>query len=161
MTSNLAGSAIQAMTGRGSEEIETQVFEVLRASFKPEFLNRIDDIIIFNALGREEISKIVDLQLERLKSRLAERQIELDLTGQAREVLFNEGYDPDYGARPLKRALQRLIQDPLSLKLLSGEVHSGDHLLVDADLDRATMIFQPAGAAQEAWPGPPASVGGA
>ena len=106
---------------------------MLRASFKPEFLNRIDDIIIFNALGREEISRIVDLQLERLRARLAERKIDLELTGRAREVLFNQGYDPDYGARPLRRALQRLIQDPLALKLLNGEVHSGDRLLVDAD----------------------------
>ena len=150
MTSNLAGAAIQEMTGRGPKEIETQVFDVLRASFKPEFLNRIDDIIIFNALRWDEISRIVDLQLERLRSRLAERQIGLELTDQAKEVLFNEGYDPDYGARPLRRALQRLIQDPLALKLLNGEVLPGDHLLVDADLNRAGMIFQPAGASKEA-----------
>ncbi|MXZ34005.1 MAG: ATP-dependent chaperone ClpB [Acidobacteria bacterium] len=150
MTSNLAGSTIQEMTGRDPGEIQTQVFEVLRASFKPEFLNRIDDIIIFNALGREEISRIVDLQLERLKARLAERKIDLELTGRAREVLFNQGYDPDYGARPLRRALQRLIQDPLALKLLNGEVHSGDRLLVDADPGREAMVFQPAAVAEQA-----------
>ena len=144
MTSNLAGSTIQEMSGRDPGEIRTQVFEVLRASFKPEFLNRIDDIILFNALGRAEISRIVDLQLERLSSRLAERKIELELTEQAREVLFSQGYDPDYGARPLKRALQRLIQDPLALKLLNGEVHSGDHLLVDADPGREAMVLQAA-----------------
>ena len=144
MTSNLAGSTIQEMSGRDPGEIRTRVFEVLRASFKPEFLNRIDDIILFNALRREEISRIVDLQLERLRSRLAERKIELELTGQAREVLFSQGYDPDYGARPLKRALQRLIQDPLALKLLNGEVHSGDHLLVDADPGREAMVLQAA-----------------
>lgn len=142
MTSNLAGSTIQEMAGRDPQEIQTRVFEVLRASFKPEFLNRIDDIIIFNALGREEISRIVDLQLERLRSLLAERKIDLELSGQAREVLFNRGYDPDYGARPLKRALQRLIQDPLALKLLNGEVHSGDRLRVDADAGREALVFQ-------------------
>ncbi len=150
MTSNLGGSTIREMTGRDSKEIHTQVLEVLRASFKPEFLNRIDDIIVFNALGSREISRIVDLQLERLRSRLAERKIDLDLTGQAREVLFNEGYDPDYGARPLKRAIQRLIQDPLALKLLNGEVHSGDRLRVDADAERKAMVFQPAAVAEKA-----------
>ena len=150
MTSNLAGSAIQEMTGRDPQEIRTQVFEVLRVSFKPEFLNRIDDIIIFNALGREEISRIVDLQLERLRSRLAERQIDLELTGQAKEVLFRQGYDPAYGARPLKRALQRLVQDPLALKMLKGEVNSGDRLLVDADPKGEAMVFQPAAVAEPA-----------
>ena len=150
MTSNLAGSTIQEMIGRDPKQIQAQVFEVLRASFKPEFLNRIDDIIIFNALGRAEISRIVDLQLERLRSRLAARQIELELTQEAKAVLFEEGYDPNYGARPLKRALQRLIQDPLALKLLSGEVHAGDHLLVDADPEREAMVFQPAAVAEQA-----------
>lgn len=142
MTSNLAGSTIQEMTGRDPGEIQTRVFEVLRASFKPEFLNRIDDIIIFNALGREEISRIVDLQLDRLMARLAERKIDLELTGRAKEVLFNQGYDPDYGARPLKRALQRLIQDRLALKLLEGEVHSGDRVRVDADARRESLVFR-------------------
>ncbi len=144
MTSNLAGSTIQEMNGQDPKEIQTRVFAVLRASFKPEFLNRIDDIIIFNALGRKQISRIVDLQLERLRSRLAQRKIDLELTDRAKEVLFHQGYDPDYGARPLKRALQRLIQDPLALKLLNGEVHSGDRLLVDADPKREAMVFQPA-----------------
>ena len=150
MTSNLAGSMIQEMTGRDPKEIQAQVFEVLRASFKPEFLNRIDDIIIFNALGRQEIGRIVDLQLERLRSRLAERKIDLELSEQAREVLFNQGYDPDYGARPLKRALQRLIQDPLALKLLNGEVHSGDRLRVEADAKREAMVFQPEAVTEQA-----------
>lgn len=150
MTSNLAGSTIQEMNGQDPKEIQTRVFEVLRASFKPEFLNRIDDIIIFNALGREQISRIVDLQLERLRSRLAQRKIDLDFTDQAKQVLFDQGYDPDYGARPLKRALQRLVQDPLALKLLNGEVHSGDRLLVDADPEREAMVFQPAEVAENA-----------
>ena len=150
MTSNLAGSTIQEMTGQDPKAIHTQVFEVLRASFKPEFLNRIDDIIVFNALGREEISRIVDLQLERLGAQLAERKIHLELSGQAKALLFNQGYDPDYGARPLKRALQRLVQDPLALKLLNGEVHSGDRLLVDADPGREAMIFRPEAVAEQA-----------
>ena len=150
MTSNLAGSTVQEMNGQDPKEIQTRVFAVLRASFKPEFLNRIDDIIIFNALGRQQISRIVDLQLERLRSRLAQRKIDLELTDQAREVLFHQGYDPDYGARPLKRALQRLIQDPLALKLLNGEVHPGDRLLVDADPNREAMVFQPAAVTEKA-----------
>lgn len=144
MTSNFAGSTIQEMIGRDPKEIQTQIFEMLRASFKPEFLNRIDDIVIFNALGREEICRIVDLQLEQLRSRLAELKINVELTEQAKQVLLNEGYDPDYGARPLKRVLQRLVQDPLALKLLSGEVHSGDHLLLDADPKREAIVFQSA-----------------
>ena len=148
MTSNFAGSTIQEMIGRDPKEIQTQVFEMLRASFKPEFLNRIDDIVIFNALGREEICRIVDLQLERLRSRLAELKINVELTEQAKQVLLNEGYDPDYGARPLKRVLQRLVQDPLALKLLSGEVHSGDHLLLDADPKREAIVFQSAEVAE-------------
>ncbi len=150
MTSNLAGSTVQEMNGQDPKEIQTRVFAVLRASFKPEFLNRIDDIIIFNALGRQQISRIVDLQLERLRSRLAQRKIDLELTDQAREVLFHQGYDPDYGARPLKRALQRLIQDPLALKLLNGEVHPGDRLLVDADPNREAMVFQAAAVTEKA-----------
>ncbi len=150
MTSNLAGSTIQEMNGQDPKEIQTRVLAVLRASFKPEFLNRIDDIIIFNALGREQISWIVDLQLERLRSRLAQRKIDLELTDQAKQVLFHQGYDPDYGARPLKRALQRLIQDPLALKLLNGEVHSGDRLLVDADPNREAIVFQAAAVTENA-----------
>jgi ATP-dependent Clp protease ATP-binding subunit ClpB len=110
------------------------VREILREHFKPEFLNRIDDIITFKALGKEEISKIVDIQLALLRKHLEDRKISLELTAGARESLFQEGYDPSFGARPLKRAIQKLIADPLALKLLSGEIQSGEH--IEADVNR-------------------------
>lgn len=149
MTSNLGSSTIQKMSDRNASEIERQVLDVLQTSFKPEFLNRVDESIIFNSLGRDQISQIVDLQLERLQARLLERQIGFELTNEAKELLFREGYDPVYGARPLKRAIQRLIQDRLALKLLDGEILPGDHLLVDVDLSRAGMVFQSVGQTRE------------
>jgi ATP-dependent Clp protease ATP-binding subunit ClpB len=116
--------------------------EALRATFKPEFLNRIDDIITFNSLGRAEISHIIDIQLHKLQALLAEKKISLELTSRAKELLFKDGYDPTYGARPLKRAIQQLIQDKLALKLLDGEILPGNLVKVDADLGRGEMIFE-------------------
>ena len=107
------------------------VRDVLRSHFKPEFLNRIDDIITFKSLGKEEISKIIEMQLEGLRKHLADRKITLELTPAAREALFNEGYDPAFGARPLKRAIQKLLADPLALKLLEGDVQPGQHVVAD------------------------------
>jgi ATP-dependent Clp protease ATP-binding subunit ClpB len=107
------------------------VRDALRAHFKPEFLNRIDDIVIFKSLGKEEISKIIEIQLENLRKHLADRKITLELTPSARETLFNEGYDPSFGARPLKRAIQKLLADPLALKLLEGQIEPGDHITAD------------------------------
>jgi ATP-dependent Clp protease ATP-binding subunit ClpB len=127
---------------------ETNVRETLRQHFKPEFLNRIDDIIVFKSLGKEEITKIIDIQLESLRNHLADRKITLELTSAARDALFKEGYDPSFGARPLKRAIQKLLADPLALKILEGEIQSGDH--VSADLNRdGEFTFQtvPAAAA--------------
>ncbi len=98
----------------------------LREHFKPEFLNRVDDFIIFNPLGTEELTKITDLRLEEVRCLLAERQISLELTDTAKDLLLHEGYDPDFGARPLKRSIQRLVQDPLAVKILHDEVHRGD-----------------------------------
>jgi ATP-dependent Clp protease ATP-binding subunit ClpB len=115
---------------------------VVQASFKPEFLNRVDDIILFNPLGKEQLTRIVELQLESLRRMLAERKISLQLTDAAKELVFTEGYDVQYGARPLKRAIQRLVQDPLALKILDGEVLHGDHVIVDADLPRRQMDFK-------------------
>ena len=109
--------------------------------FRPEFLNRIDEIVIFNALGKPEIEKIIDLQLENLRRLLAERKIQIELTPKAHDLLFEQGYDPQFGARPLKRAIQRLIQDPLAMKLLDGEVTPGDSLLIDADAKKGAMTF--------------------
>jgi ATP-dependent Clp protease ATP-binding subunit ClpB len=114
---------------------------VLQSHFKPEFLNRVDDIIVFTPLGEEQLTKIIDLRLEDLSRTLAERKITMELTSAARELLFVEGYDRAYGARPLKRAIQRLIQDPLALKLLEGEIRAGDHVLVDGDLGSRKMNF--------------------
>ena len=127
---------------------ETNIRETLRQHFKPEFLNRIDDIIVFKSLGKEEITKIIDIQLESLRNHLADRKITLELTSAARDALFKEGYDPSFGARPLKRAIQKLLADPLALKILEGEIQSGDH--VSADLNRdGEFTFQtvPAAAA--------------
>ena len=97
----------------------------LRELFRPEFLNRIDDIVMFSPLGKDQIERIIDLQMQHVVKLLAERQITLQLTPAAKTLLFREGYDPAYGARPMKRAIQRLIQDPLALKILDGEVHAG------------------------------------
>ena len=105
--------------------------DALRSHFKPEFLNRIDDIITFKSLGKEEISKIIEIQLESMRQHLSDRKITLELTSSAREALFNEGYDPSFGARPLKRAIQKLLTDPLALKLLDGEIQPGQYVVAD------------------------------
>src|SRR5262249_17151009 len=135
MTSNLGSAYLQAegLRSQGEfEEASRQVMNTLHAHFKPEFLNRVDDIIIFRPLGKEQLVEIVELRLEDLRRLLADRKISLELTDAARELLFTEGYDPNFGARPLKRAIQKLIQDPLALKILDGEVLHGDHVVVDA-----------------------------
>jgi ATP-dependent Clp protease ATP-binding subunit ClpB len=150
MTSNVGSSWIQELGAKNKSEMEHRVAETLRATFKPEFLNRIDDIIIFNALGRAEISRIIDIQLIRLQKLLADRKVSLELTAQARELLFREGYDPAYGARPLRRALQQLIQDKLALKMLDGEVLPGDHVIADADLNRGELVFEKASSSKHA-----------
>ena len=116
--------------------------EALRAHFKPEFLNRVDDIIIFNPLGKEQLAKIVDLRLEDLRKLLADRKISLELTPAAKEMVFTEGYDPNYGARPLKRSIQRLMQDPLALKILDGEVLHGDHVWSTRTSARSKLTFK-------------------
>jgi ATP-dependent Clp protease ATP-binding subunit ClpB len=124
MTSNLAVSGEEA-----------DVRQALQSHFKPEFLNRIDDIIRFSSLGSDEIVRIIDIQLGALRKHLEDRKVTLDLTSAAREALFREGYDPAFGARPLKRAIQRLVANPLSLKILAGEVPSGSHIVADAGAD--------------------------
>ena len=151
MTSNLGSAYLQAEAGAiealgsrdGSwfDEASRQVMNALHAHFKPEFLNRVDDIIIFSPLGKEQLVKIVDLRLEDVRRLLADRKISLELTDAARDLLFAEGYDPNFGARPLKRAIQKLIQDPLALKILDGEVLHGDHVAVDADTMSGKVKF--------------------
>jgi ATP-dependent Clp protease ATP-binding subunit ClpB len=131
MTSNL-GSSVFDDPSSSPDERRERVLADVRGYFRPEFVNRIDEIIVFDALGREEIAQIVDIQLRGLQARLAERKLTLTLTERARTWLANEGYDPAFGARPLKRLIQREIQDPLALKLLAGEIHDGDAVEVDA-----------------------------
>jgi ATP-dependent Clp protease ATP-binding subunit ClpB len=145
MTSNLGSSYLQSENIRSADAFERaskQVMETLHGHFKPEFLNRVDDIIIFHPLGKEQLVKIVDLRLEDLRRLLADRKISLELTDAAKELLFTEGYDPNFGARPLKRAIQKLVQDPLALKILDGEVLHGDHVVVDADGKIGKMTFK-------------------
>jgi len=144
MTSNIGATYLQAARLDRPEEFREareQVMNALHAHFKPEFLNRVDDIILFNPLGKEQLERIVELRLGDLKRLLADRKVTLELTPEARELLLAEGYDVNYGARPLKRAIQRLVQDPLALKILEGEVLHGDHVLVDADLQARKMSF--------------------
>ena len=135
MTSNTASPVIQELTRSGASEetVRTRAFDELRASFRPEFLNRIDEIIVFRPLSREQIGEIVEIQLGRLRKLLADRKLSLELTTEARERLAREGYDPVYGARPLKRVIQQRLQNPLALKLLQAEFREGDTIAVDLD----------------------------
>jgi ATP-dependent Clp protease ATP-binding subunit ClpB len=144
MTSNIGSAFLQAEGLRSDKEFDEaakQVMNALHGHFKPEFLNRVDDIIVFRPLGKEQLVKIIELRLEDLRRLLAERKISLELTDAAKELLFTEGFDPNFGARPLKRAIQKLVQDPLALKILDGEVLHGDHLIVDADKKAGKMAF--------------------
>jgi ATP-dependent Clp protease ATP-binding subunit ClpB len=118
--------------------------DALRDVFRPEFLNRVDEIVEFHALSRDQLGEIVNLQLARLRARLAERGLSLDLTESAKELVAEAGWDPTYGARPLKRALQRMIENPLALRLLEGEFDEGDTILVDAR--DGELVFEKAGA---------------
>jgi len=145
MTSNIGSSFLQAENPRSEQQFEEaskQVLTALHAQFKPEFLNRVDDIIIFRPLGKEQLVRIVDLRLEDVRRLLADRKISLELTDGAKELLFTQGYDPNFGARPLKRSIQKLVQDPLALKILDGEVLHGDHVIVDADKKEGKMTFE-------------------
>jgi ATP-dependent Clp protease ATP-binding subunit ClpB len=145
MTSNIGSSYLQSDHVRTPEEFEKaseQVLNLLPTHFKPEFLNRVDDIIVFGPLGKEQLVKIIELRLEDVRRLLADRKISLELTDAAKELLFTQGYDPNFGARPLKRAIQKLVQDPLALKILDGEVLHGDHVIVDADKKAGKMKFE-------------------
>jgi len=124
--------------------------EALRASFRPEFINRIDEIVIFNPLGKEQLKSIVGMLLKSVEKLLAERKITLELTPAAQELLLSEGYDPAYGARPLRRTIQRLIQDPLALQILEGKILPGDHVRVDRDGQKDAMRFERVPAKQPA-----------
>jgi ATP-dependent Clp protease ATP-binding subunit ClpB len=156
MTSNIGASYLQAegLASREAFAEATQhVLEALRQHFRPEFLNRVDDIVVFSPLGEEQLTHIIDLRLDDLRRLLAQRKITVELTPAAKELLFLEGYDRAYGARPLKRAIQRLIQDPLALKILEGEVVHGNHVVVDANIERRQMSFN-VGGREQAKPKP-------
>ena len=114
--------------------------DALRAHFRPEFLNRVDEIIFFHALSQEHLKKIVEIQIRGLMKRLEERKIHVQLTDRTKEVLVREGYDPAYGARPLKRLIQKEIQDQLALRLLNGEFADGDR--IEADAGDGTLVFR-------------------
>jgi ATP-dependent Clp protease ATP-binding subunit ClpB len=130
MTSNIGSQYILEHASDDWALVETQVTSAMRSHFKPEFLNRVDDIIIFRPLGPEQIEHIVELQLQRFQRLLAERKLALELTPEAKRLLAEEGYDPAFGARPLKRAIQRLIQNPLALQILEGKFKDGDRIVV-------------------------------
>jgi ATP-dependent Clp protease ATP-binding subunit ClpB len=131
MTSNLGSEFLVALhENQDVDEVREQVMGVVRASFRPEFLNRLDEIILFHRLKRAHMGAIVDIQLLRLKKLLADRKIEITLSDPARELLSEKGYDPAYGARPLKRVIQKSIQDPLAEEILAGRVKDGDSVEV-------------------------------
>jgi len=145
MTSNIGSSFLAPENTRTEADFEKAAGEVtnaLHGYFKPEFLNRVDDIIVFRPLGKEQLVKIVELRLEDLRRQLAERKISLELTDAAKEQILTQGYDPAFGARPLKRAIQKLVQDPLALKILDGQVLHGDHVIVDADKKVGKLTFK-------------------
>jgi ATP-dependent Clp protease ATP-binding subunit ClpB len=142
MTSNVASDLLQELSGHEPPDLKERLMDALRRTFRPEFLNRIDEIVTFKSLGPAEIHKIVDIQLEDLRKRLAERRIMLSLSDQARDLLAERGYDPVFGARPLKRMIQRMVENPLAVELLAGRFAEGDHVMVDVGRDGETLSFR-------------------
>jgi ATP-dependent Clp protease ATP-binding subunit ClpB len=142
MTSNIGSQHIVSLGEGQREELLARVDEALRAHFKPEFLNRIDETIVFHQLGREHFHRIVDIQLVRVSKLLAERRISIEVTDAAKDLLAEKGYDPHYGARPLKRVIQRMLQDPLALKILEGEFPEGSKVTVDARVNGEALEFR-------------------
>ncbi|MBP7794403.1 MAG: AAA family ATPase, partial [Candidatus Saccharicenans sp.] len=130
MTSNLGSQIIKELS-QDYETMEKEVRKILESHFKPEFLNRIDEVIIFKPLSKETILKIVDLQIDLLRQRLADKKINLEIKNKARELLAERGFDPVYGARPLKRVIQRDVQNPLAMKILAGEFKEGETVVID------------------------------
>ncbi len=142
MTSNVGSHAISELYTKDPEKARKEAMDALRASFRPEFINRIDEIVIFNPLGKEQLERIVDLMLKSVDKLLAGRQITLELSPAAKQLLLREGYDPAYGARPLRRTIQRLIQDPLAMQILEGAILPGDQIRVDRDGQKDQMRFE-------------------
>jgi ATP-dependent Clp protease ATP-binding subunit ClpB len=122
-------------------EVEAKIKDLLKQYFRPEFLNRIDEVILFHSLGKEHIQRIVQIQLEHVNRRLAQRNLRLDVSAEARKLLAEEGYDPQFGARPLKRLIQQRLENPIATKILSGEFGEGDTIHVDVDKARKDFTF--------------------
>ena len=142
LTSNLGAETLLSVPeGKQVDTVRDKVMEEVQAAFRPEFLNRLESVLLFQRLDRRDMARIVDIQLVRLQDRLAERQMTLSLTEAARHWLADEGYDPHYGARPLKRVLQRQIQNPLAEKMLAGEFADGDQIIIDvSDLESGLLL---------------------
>jgi len=148
MTSNLGAAMLAGETIKNEHDLDMareSVMRVLREHFRPEFLNRVDDIVIFKSLGNAQLSKILDLRLNEVRKLLEDRAISLELTEAARQLILAGGSDTAYGARPLKRALQRMVQDPLAIKILDGEVLHGAHVRIDVDRKSNQLKFEPMG----------------
>ncbi len=151
MTSNVGSHVIQESSSigfsvnhkvrNGQEDVRKRLLDSLRQTFRPEFLNRVDDIIVFNTLSKEHLSVIIDLQLARVGKMLEDRGVKMEVTLAAKEAIMTEGYDAAYGARPMRRAIQRLVQDPLSLRLLAGDFLAGDTVVVDKDAEGSKLTF--------------------
>jgi ATP-dependent Clp protease ATP-binding subunit ClpB len=149
MTSNLGSEYLVALgESQDVEEVRGQVMDVVRASFRPEFLNRVDEIILFHRLKREQMGAIVDIQIARLQKLLDERKLTIELSSEARDWLADKGYEPAYGARPLKRAIQKSLQDPLAEKILAGEIKDGEKVRVG--VSGAALSFDTKGKAAKA-----------
>jgi len=141
MTSNVGSAALAELGTTDPAKARVEAMDALRATFRPEFLNRVDEIVFFNPLGREQLERIVDMQVALAAKQLESRQITIELTQAAREVVFREGFDPAYGARPLRRAIQRLVQDPLAMQILEGRILPGAHVRVDRDKKTGELRF--------------------
>jgi len=144
LTSNIGSQHIVELGEAERDEMERRVMDALRSHFKPEFLNRVDDVILYHQLGRDQIHRIVDIQLERVKELLTDRRIELSFTDEAKDLMSEKGYDPAYGARPLKRVIQRMVQDPLAVRILEGDFPEGSQIEVDARLSGDALEFRKA-----------------
>ncbi|MGI4981541.1 MAG: AAA family ATPase, partial [Janthinobacterium lividum] len=138
MTSNIGGAQLTTAWASGAdgfEDAKNRVLDDLKKHFRPEFLNRVDDVVVFHSLGEDKLQHIIDLRLADLQNLLRDRKITIELAPEARHLIFEKGYDRAYGARPLKRAIQRMVQDPLALRILNGEVRHGDRVRVDVEGD--------------------------
>ena len=148
MTSNLGAAMLAGDTLKTEHDYDMareSVMRILREQFRPEFLNRVDDIVIYRPLGAAQLSQILDMRLNDIRKLLEDRAISLELTEAARQLVLAAGSDAAYGARPLKRALQRMVQDPLAMKILDGEVLHGSHVRIDADRNSNQLVFEPMG----------------